>query len=93
MFNIFKKKKPFNFKVVFHKEANGLAEHGTLFVNQINKGMLNHAISFSFVDVTTLPGMNKELMDHLWEQAQYNGYTPVSLRSYRPIVPVLSRAS
>lgn len=88
---IFGGKKPAasQLKIKFHKEANNLPEHGTIYADHHQFGLTNEPIRFSFSELDAAPNLTAAVLENIWDQAESQGYTPHSLRSYATVFPVM----
>jgi hypothetical protein len=74
-------------KVLFHKESNELPEHGSVYVDHVQNRLKNEPVRFSFVGIEP-PKLTPEVIAHIWDQAERQGYTVYSLRSYADVLNV-----
>lgn len=90
MFGIFgnKNKPAFDLKVVFHKDANGLPEHGTIYADHRQQNLRNEPVRFSFGEIDKVPVMTPALLEFVFDEAQKQGYVTHCLRSYANIFTV-----
>lgn len=78
---------PFNRKrneleVKFDTDASQHAHHGNIVVTCRSKGLVNASIRFAFVGMETPPPLSKDIFDHIWTQAERQGYIPHFIRNY-----------
>jgi hypothetical protein len=72
-------------KVLFHKDVNGRVEHGTLYAEHPTLSVKkDDGLRFAFADIDP-PLMTPEVMAHIWDQAERQGYVVHSLRSYATV--------
>lgn len=71
--------------VLFHKEVNGMAEHGILYAENPTLGVRKEdGVRFAFQGIEP-PTMTPEVLAHIWDQAERKGYVVHSLRSYATV--------
>jgi hypothetical protein len=73
--------------VRFHKDVNGYSEHGSIYASHAQMNLTNEPIRFGFVDVDA-PVLTPDVMAHIWDLAERQGFIVHSLRSYVDIFPV-----
>lgn len=74
--------------IVFYKDTNGLVEHGSLYVSHASQRLTQVPVPFSFVDLAEPPAMTPEILSHIEDMAERQGYEVHSLRSYATLFPV-----
>lgn len=77
-------------KVYFHKDCNGKVEHGSIYADHAQLRLTNEPVRFSFDDVDP-PVMTPDLLAHIWDMAECQGYIVHELRSYINVFPVHPR--
>ncbi len=86
MFNLGKKKSTIKTPVLFHKEVNGLIEHGVLCAEHASLNITkNDAVRFAFEGIEP-PQMTPEVLFHIFDQAERKGYIVSHLHSYATMV-------
>lgn len=79
----FTRKGPFDgMKILFHKDALQIGQHGAIVANSVEKRMKNTLVRFVFAGVSEAPKMSPELLGFIWEQAAIQGYEAIYLKSY-----------
>jgi len=68
--------------IKFDTEAAQYAHHGNIVVTCRSKGLVNASIRFAFVGVEVPPALSKEIFNHIWDEAQRQGYVPHFIRNY-----------
>jgi hypothetical protein len=82
-----KNKTTIDAKVLFHKESNDFPEHGSIYVDHVQHRLKNEPVRFSFVGIAP-PQMTPEVLAHIWDQAERQGYKVYKLRSYADVMNV-----
>jgi len=75
-------------RVVFREDAATIGEHGSIFADHKQKGLVNESIPFAFVGVSEIPALDPDVLAHIFEEARAVGYIPRSLRSYATVMTV-----
>lgn len=83
-----KNKTTISAKILFHKEANGRPEHGSIYADHAQFALKNEPVRFSF-DGIEPPLMTPEVLAHIWDQAERQGYIVHSLRAYATVFTVV----
>jgi hypothetical protein len=86
----FGKKKPkttITDKVLFHKDSNIRPLHGSIFADNVQLGLKNEPVRFAFASIDP-PKLTPEVLAHVWDQAERQGYIVHSLRSYATVLAV-----
>lgn len=84
-----KHKPAFDLTVLFHKECNGIAEHGTFYADHIQFPQKREPVRFAFQNIDNAPELTPELLAYVWEKAEHAGYIVHGLRSYATVVTLV----
>lgn len=89
MFNFAKKKTTtIEAKVLFHKDVNGKVEHGVLCAEHKKFNLTKtDPVRFMF-DGIEPPEMTPEVLSHIFDQAERQGYVVYHLHSYATVLTV-----
>lgn len=95
---------PYNhLKVVFHKDANPYGEHGTIYADHVQHGLVGAPVRFAFVAkpktdtepnlveelvAVNPPNLTASLLAYITEEAEKQGYIVHCMRSYANIFTV-----
>lgn len=74
--------------MLFYKEVNGHVEHGSVYITHAGFKLKNFPISFGFQDLVIAPEMTPEILTHIWDMAERQGFIVHGLRSYATVFPV-----
>lgn len=91
-YTITKKSKPVVFsdtkriRVLFHRDTAGMQSHGAISASHVDYDLDNNPVRFSFLGMTTPPALTIETMEHIWQEAQSQGYMVHSLLSYGAVI-------
>lgn len=69
-------------EIKFDTAAAEHAHHGNIVVTCRAKGLVNASVRFAFVGMETPPPLSKDIFDHIWTQAERQGYIPHFIRNY-----------
>lgn len=83
MFNLFSKKPVLVMEVLFAEETNEWGTHGEIFATNIERKIIKKPIRFCFKGMNSAPPLTPEILDYIFKSAQYQGYIPYELISYR----------
>lgn len=89
---LFAKKKPVIFnntkrlRVLFHRETAGLPAHGAIVVDHPDYDLDNSPIRFNFLGLSTPPALTIQVMQHIVEEAEAQGYNVHHLLSYGSVI-------
>lgn len=73
-------------RVLFHREARGLPSHGAIAVSHADYGLDNEVIRFNFLGLSKPPALTIEVMRHLIEEAETQGYVFHQLISFGMVI-------
>ena len=91
-FPYFRRRKPVfldglkRLRVLFHREARGLRSHGAMAVSHADYGLDNEVIRFNFLGLSVPPALTIEVMRHLIEELETQGYVFHQLVSYGTVI-------
>lgn len=69
-------------EVKFHKDANGMAAHGSFWADHKTLGLVNYPVTFAFVGVDTPPKLDRRMFNHILDKAEAAGFIVHGLRTY-----------
>jgi hypothetical protein len=87
-------------EIKFHRDANGLHEHGVIYANHVGQSLKNHPVRFAFVNLEVIPRLDRHMFNMICDKAEEQGYTVLGLRSFgqmrwmpSPVTPEQAKAA